>query len=141
MGYIVNTYTTPTPKGGVCMYNQITPIPNPHQEPVGRKNMVYVDEARWPWKGQLWCHLAADSLDELHDFARKIGLKRQWFQEPPKTRYPHYDLNANRRVVAVKRGAVEITGRELLGYSKLLRVEYDHLAAVAAILAPKRPRV
>lgn len=26
---------------------------------------VYVDDAVWPWRGQLWCHLLADSLDEI----------------------------------------------------------------------------
>ena len=32
-------------------------------------------------------HLTADSLDELHEFASKIGLKRSWFQNHL---HPHY---------------------------------------------------
>jgi len=99
--------------------------------------MVYVDEARWPWRGQLWCHLSADTLAELHAFAGSIGLKRSWFQCPPKTRYPHYDMNENRRRVAVAKGAKEITGRELVGYSKRLMEEYREQAAIDSILAGK----
>jgi peptidyl-tRNA hydrolase len=28
-----------------------------------------------------FCHLTADNLDELIEFAEKIGLKREWLQE------------------------------------------------------------
>jgi hypothetical protein len=37
-------------------------------------------------------HLATDSgdLDELHDFARRIGLRRSWFQDHRTV--SHYDL-------------------------------------------------
>lgn len=59
---------------------------------------------RWAWS----CHMYGDDLEELHAFARRIGLKRAWFQGPPKhDRLPHYDLNASRRVAAVRAGAVE----------------------------------
>lgn len=66
------------------------------------------------------CHLVADTLDELHAFAAKLGLKRAWFQP---ARYPHYDLNAGRREKAVKLGAVEVTSRELLPFAKRLKEE------------------
>ena len=79
--------------------------------------MIYVDELRkWgPRPGWRWthsCHLVADTLAELHAFAKKIGMKRQWFQDHPKV--PHYDLTAKRRAVAVSLGAKEITSRELI---------------------------
>lgn len=37
--------------------------------------------------GHLWCHLFSDSADceELHAFARLLGMKREWFQRD------HYD--------------------------------------------------
>jgi hypothetical protein len=98
---------------------------------------VYVDDAVWPWRGQLWCHLAADSLDELHAFAKKIGMKRVWFQCPPKTRYPHYDLNENRRRVAIEKGALAVDKRVLLGKTKLLMEQYRDQVAIDAILAGK----
>ena len=41
---------------------------------------VYVDSEEILWHGKLWCHLVADSLDELHTFAARLGLRRSWFQ-------------------------------------------------------------
>jgi hypothetical protein len=43
-----------------------------------------------------WCHMFADEADceELHIFAKKIGLKRQWFQGD------HYDLVPTKRAKA-----------------------------------------
>ena len=71
---------------------------------------VYVDELlRYPGakppfdKGS--CHLSADTLDELHDFAIRIGMKRAWFQDHKLL--PHYDLTPARRVVAVRFGATQ----------------------------------
>ena len=37
-------------------------------------------------------HMISDvGLDELHEFAKKIGLKRCWF-EGVRKKHPHYDL-------------------------------------------------
>ncbi len=42
-------------------------------------------------------HLVSnDSLDELHRFARKIGLKRSWFQKNGIKGIPHYDVTSQR---------------------------------------------
>ena len=59
-------------------------------------------------------HLISDkSINELHRFARKIGLKPKWFQNHPK--HPHYDLTTNRaKDRAINKGAIEITSRELV---------------------------
>jgi hypothetical protein len=36
-------------------------------------------------------HLATNGpIEELHEFAQSIGLKREWFQDHP--RHPHYDV-------------------------------------------------
>lgn len=73
---------------------------------------VYVDRLRdWGWRLGPSCHLAADSLDELHAFARRLGLKRAWFQDGRK---PHYDLTAGRREAAIRLGAVELDDRAFL---------------------------
>lgn len=64
---------------------------------------VYVDDECIPWRGKLWCHLVADSLDELHVFAAKLGLRRAWFQS--QSRYPHYDVTIAVRERAFKLGA------------------------------------
>ena len=47
----------------------------------------------------------ADSKEELHEFANKIGMKRVWFQD---TKLPHYDLTAKRRQLALRLGAIEV---------------------------------
>lgn len=60
--------------------------------------------------GSQWCHLTADSLDELHQFAQSIGLKRAWFQ--PHSVMPHYDLTPGKRAIAVRNGAIEISMME-----------------------------
>lgn len=49
----------------------------------------------------------ADDLDELHDMALKIGLKRSYFQNHKYL--PHYDLTPSKRVLALQHGATEMT--------------------------------
>jgi hypothetical protein len=78
---------------------------------------VYVDEIQvWPHaKGRFKagsCHLMADTLAELHGFAKRIGVKRHWFHRTK--RHPHYDLIAVERVAAIKAGAAAVSGAELI---------------------------
>jgi len=73
--------------------------------------MVYVDMLtstipNEKWQYEQGCHLLADTIDELHVFAKKIGLKREWFQSS--VALPHYDLTKNKRYQAMKQGAIEI---------------------------------
>jgi FMN phosphatase YigB (HAD superfamily) len=35
-------------------------------------------------------HLVSDSLEELHSYAKAVGIKRIWFDSNPK--HPHYDV-------------------------------------------------
>ncbi len=71
---------------------------------------VYVDHAfafgdwgRWTGGG----HLQADSLDELHAFAERLGLRREWFQSRPgRPENDHYDLTEAGRRLALERGAI-----------------------------------
>ena len=76
---------------------------------------VYVDDSRARFGRMVMCHMMADSPDELHGMAVAIGVARQWFQGPPKHFYPHYDIALSKRVLAVRRGAKEVTARELIG--------------------------
>ena len=51
-------------------------------------------------------HLIADTIDELHEFARMMGLKKEWFQARPCASFPHYDLTTRRALArAVGYGA------------------------------------
>jgi len=65
---------------------------------------VYVDNAQVEWRGRLWCHLVADSIDELHEFAKKLGMRKEWFQHAAS--YPHYDITVKTRVCALELGAL-----------------------------------
>jgi hypothetical protein len=75
---------------------------------------ILVDELiDWPGKG-LWCHMVSDlNVDELHQFAAQIGLRRSWFQgQVP--RHPHYDLRPTVRATAIAAGAREVTSDEMI---------------------------
>ena len=72
---------------------------------------VYVDNAAHRFGYMLMCHMIADTLDELHTMADKIGVKRQWFQQKRKD-MPHYDICKTKRKLAIKYGAIEIDQRE-----------------------------
>lgn len=65
------------------------------------------------------CHMLADSIDELHDMADKIGINRKWFQS--KASWPHYDICKTKRIFAVKFGAVEVDRRGLIKIMRRLR--------------------
>lgn len=68
--------------------------------------MVFVDAAIWSYRNQLYCHMLADELEELHAMATKLGLKRSWFQNSASA--PHYDLAPSKRALAIQLGAQEI---------------------------------
>ena len=79
--------------------------------------MVYVDDMmacipnrNWRWNRA--CHLFADTLDELHEFAAKLRMKRSWFRHKGGNSLPHYDLTANKRLESVAIGAVPLDRRQ-----------------------------
>lgn len=74
--------------------------------------MVYVDDMRAPYGRLVMCHMIADTDDELHAMADRIGVSRRWHQKPPKVRHSHYDICLSKRAQAVAAGAREITVRE-----------------------------
>ncbi len=89
---------------------------------------VYVDDAHIPATvpngrarhTSTWCHLFADTQDELHEFAARLGLRRSYFQ-PGRARgdgspspYWHYDVTASKRQQALRLGARAVTWRESL---------------------------
>ncbi len=67
---------------------------------------VYVDDVRHRFGRMIMCHLWADTEEELHAFAARLGLKRAWFQEPPKARWKHYDISLGVKARAIRLGAV-----------------------------------
>lgn len=64
-------------------------------------------QAKRVFGGKQACHMWADTLEELHSLAHRVGLKREWFQA--RASLPHYDLTPSRRRLALALGAVEKT--------------------------------
>lgn len=69
---------------------------------------IYVDEPIFSWRGKNWCHMFCADLDKLHVFAARLGLRRGWFQKPPKASWCHYDLTEAKRWQAIRNGAVSV---------------------------------
>lgn len=67
---------------------------------------VYVDDMRAQFRGMTMCHMIADTDQELHAMADKIGVLRKWYQND------HYDIALAKRQHAVRAGAREITWRQ-----------------------------
>ncbi len=70
---------------------------------------LLIDPPTWPAHGRVWSHLVSDeSFDELHEFAREIGLPERGFHRD------HYDVPADRYDSVVAAGAVAVSSRELV---------------------------
>lgn len=59
----------------------------------------------------IWCHMTADTHEELIIMAGKIGLKRSWIQKEG-TWQEHFDVTLSKRKLAVLDGAIEVSFRE-----------------------------
>lgn len=62
--------------------------------------------------GHMWCHMVSDQgadCEELHAFARRLGMKREWFHRN------HYDLTPTTRALALDSGAIEIDRKGIVG--------------------------
>ena len=95
---------------------------------------VYVDNLRdYGWRHGPSCHLIADEVEELIEFAIAMGLRREWFQ--PKSS-PHFDLTAAGRVLAIQNGAIEINQRDLVKKLRQLREKDLQSSAGLTITAP-----
>lgn len=79
---------------------------------------VYVDSHNASFGRMIMCHMIADTLDELHGMAAKIGMRRDWFQHGS---FPHYDVCKSRRALAVGFGAIEVDRRGLVNVMRRVR--------------------
>ena len=74
--------------------------------------MVYVDNARHPYRRMIMCHMVADTTSELLAMADTIGVDRKWIQRAG-TPKEHFDVCLKMRKKAIEAGAVEVSSREL----------------------------
>ena len=71
--------------------------------------MILIDPPTWPGHGRLWSHLVSDtSYDELHAFARTIGVPERGFERD------HYDVPERLYAAAVAAGAQPVPSKELV---------------------------
>lgn len=71
--------------------------------------MILIDPPHFPGYGRMWSHLASDtSYDELHVFARAIGIPERGFDRD------HYDVPSERYDDVVAAGAVPVRSRDLV---------------------------
>lgn len=83
---------------------------------------VYVGQAMWPFKGKMYSHMIADTHKELEIMAWKIGMERRWIQKESELD-EHYDIGPRKRDAAIKRGAIEVTDREIVRMLRARREE------------------
>lgn len=81
---------------------------------------VYVDDMHKLPLGRFgrmkMSHMIADTEDQLHAMADKIGIARRWYQGD------HYDISLSKRRLAVSAGAIEVTLRQLSAMNMLRRL-------------------
>tara|TARA_B100000073_G_scaffold346659_1_gene358647 strand:+ start:3563 stop:3832 length:270 start_codon:yes stop_codon:yes gene_type:complete len=84
---------------------------------------VYIDKANIKYKRMIMCHMIADSYEELHYMAKKIGMKSAWFQN--NASFPHYDVCLMRKKKALEYGAIEVSRKELVIKMREFRKKYN----------------
>lgn len=89
---------------------------------------VYVDDMQAGYGRMKMCHMLADTDEELHGMADRIGVARRWHQKAG-TPHSHYDVCLAKRGLAVQHGAREVTQREM---GQLIRRKREALASKAA---------
>ena len=73
---------------------------------------VYVDDMYATFGRMKMCHMVADTHAELMLMAGAIGVQQRWVQGEY-TPHEHFDVSKAKRALAVDKGAVEVTLREL----------------------------
>lgn len=102
---------------------------------------VYIDQARNSFGRMIMCHMIADTPDELHAMAGRIGLVRRWFQAPPKASFWHYDIALSRRALAVAAGAIECDRNAFVRHLQRIRASNVFGDLIAINRAHVRPMV
>jgi Protein of unknown function (DUF4031) len=104
--------------------------------------VILVDPIR-SYPSGYWCHMVTDSSpEELHGFARRLGLRKERFQEHG--RLPHYDLRPEVRERALGMGAEAVSSKELFrrGRAAILGAAGHPLSArseTSSSAPPERP--
>ena len=84
---------------------------------------IYVDFVQIPFRGYKWCHMLADGLQELHDFAALIEVDPRLFHR--NASYPHYDITVQMREDAIAQGAIPADRKKIIECAKRLKIELN----------------
>jgi len=69
--------------------------------------------------GRIHSHLVSDNINDLHEFAKMIGLKRSYFHKKKSTNQPHYDVVGKINIaLCVELGAEIVTRGDLFDFLK-----------------------
>ncbi|MGP5100298.1 DUF4031 domain-containing protein [Psychrobacter celer] len=90
---------------------------------------IYVDFMQIEFKGYKWCHMLADSLQELHEFAALIEINTRLFHRDAS--YPHYDVTVQMRKKAIEYGAIPASRKKIIECAKKLKIELHEQIARA----------
>src|SRR5258706_15750511 len=74
---------------------------------------IYVDDpmlhigGKFHGYSHMWCDGTTETLNELNDFAVRIGLRVEWlqFSKGVSGDFYHYDISQHKRAVALRAGA------------------------------------
>ena len=77
---------------------------------------IYIDDGYERRVGEFWYHLISDDVEDLHDFARDVGLKDEWFyyELPHISNFPHYKIPEDKRSLVIANGAVALERKDFL---------------------------
>ncbi|MCU6454327.1 DUF4031 domain-containing protein [Sphingomonas sp. A2-49] len=87
---------------------------------------VYVDDVRHRFGRMVMCHMWADTTEELHAAAQGLGLRRSWFQAPPKASWEHYDISLSVKAQAIANGAILTDKYGPVEHTSRLRLEHEN---------------
>lgn len=93
---------------------------------------VYVDDFFVPYRNMMMCHMIADTHQELINMVDKIGVKRKWIQNAGTVK-EHFDICQTKRKLAIKKGVIPVTARELLeirNQKNKIMSEMNHLQKI-----------
>lgn len=90
---------------------------------------IYVDEPFNYGGHGSWSHLISDtSTSELVEFGKRIGLDPKWLQYRNGMN-EHFDVRPTKRELALSKGAVAVTKRELGEILRSRRGKYQYEAS------------
>jgi hypothetical protein len=76
------------------------------------KRMIYIGTREYKYGKMIMSHMVSDNIDELHAFAKNIGIEKHFQDKDGK---PHYDISKAYKAKALTMfGVKEVNDREIV---------------------------